>query len=245
VESGGGRGPLLPLRELREDKAGLPSAESVGLAFARSAGVTGEDKAALAQLRALPCDRVVAGLDMGSMFNPTYTGGPVRDGQIVTDAPDAILRGGARLKIPLMIGATSADLGGGHAQDKATLFASFGANAARTRAAYDPDGSAPVDALASAVGADRVVVEPARLVARLVAAQGLPAYAFRFSYVAQALRGDTHASELPYVFDTVHARYGAKATKDDVATASSTIGYWVAFARQGDPNTPVCRAGRR
>jgi para-nitrobenzyl esterase len=79
-------------------------------------------------------------------------------------------------------------------------------------------------------------------VARLVSAQGLPAYAFRFSYVAQALRGDTpgatHASELPYVFDTVHARYGAKATKDDLATASRTIAYWVAFARQGDPTTP-------
>jgi para-nitrobenzyl esterase len=242
VESGGGRGPLLPLREMRQDKPNLPSAEAVGLAFARSAGVTGEDKAALAQLRALPFDRVVAGLDMGSMFNPTYTGGPVRDGQLVTDAPDAIIRRGAQLKLPLMIGATSADLGGGRAKDKAALFAPFGAHAARAQAAYDPDGTTPVDALASAVGADRVMVEPARLVARLVSAQGLPAYAFRFSYVAQSIRneapGATHASELPYVFDTVRARYGAKATEKDLAAASSTIAYWVAFARQGDPNTP-------
>jgi para-nitrobenzyl esterase len=240
VESGGGRGALLPMREMRDDKPGLPSAEATGRAFARSVEIDSDDSAALARLRALPADRIVAGLDMGSMFNPTYTGGPVRDGHIVLDTPDVIFRRGAQLKVPLMIGATSADLGGGRARDKAALFAAFGANAARAQAAYDLDGTARLDALAGAVGADRVMVEPARMVARLVSAQGLPAYAFRFSYVAEALRGATpgatHASELPYVFDTVRARYGEKATAPDLAAADTAIAYWVAFARQGDPN---------
>jgi para-nitrobenzyl esterase len=242
VESGGGRGPLLPMRDMREDKPRLASAESVGLAFARAAGIADEDSAALARLRALPVDRIVDGLDMGALFNPTYTGGPVRDGQIVTDAPDAVIRRGANLSVPLMIGATSADLGGGRARDKAALFAAFGASAARARAVYDPSGDAPLETLASAVGADRMMLEPARLVARLVAAQGMPVYHYRFSYVAQSIRADTpgaaHATELPFVFDTVRARYAEKATQADLAAASTMIAYWVAFAKHGDPNTP-------
>jgi para-nitrobenzyl esterase len=239
VESGGGRGPLLPMRELGEDKPGLPSAESAGLAFAHGAGIDGADAAALASLRALPAERVVDGLNMGTMSGPTYAGGPIRDGAIVTDAPDAVIARGAQLKVPVMIGATSADLGMTGAGSKAELFAGFGAQAARARALYDPDGDADVGTLAAAVGADRTMVEPARLVARLVAAQGLPAYVFRFSYVAQALRQDgggaPHASELPYVFDTVRERYGS-ATAADAATARAAIGYWTAFARSGDPN---------
>lgn len=241
VESGGGRGPLLPMRDMRKDKPRLASAESVGLAFARAAGITGEDSAALASLRALPSNRIVDGLDMGSLFNPTYAGGPVRDGQIVTDTPDAIIRRGDQIKVPLIIGATSADLGGGRARDKSALFAPFGADAARAQAVYDPSGDAPLEGLASAVGADKVMLEPARLVARLVAAQGMPAYHYRFSYVAQSLRADTpgaaHATELPFVFDTVRARYADKSTQADLAMASTMIAYWVAFAKQGDPNT--------
>lgn len=249
VESGGGRGPLLPMRELRTDRPGLPSAEAVGTAFAKNAGIDGDDAAALAQLRALPASRVVDGLNMGSMFNPTYVTGPVRDGKIVIDAPDAIVRRGAQMKVPLMIGATSADLGMSGAKNKAELFDGFKGLAARAKAAYDPAGTGDFRALSSAIGADRTMVEPARLIARLVAAQGLPAYVFRFSYVAESVRmtgqgagqganeGAGHASELPFVFDTVRARYGDKTTQADLATADAAIGYWVAFAKRGDPNT--------
>jgi para-nitrobenzyl esterase len=241
VQSGGGRGALLPMREMAADKPGLPSAEAVGVAFASKAGIAGKDAAALAALRALPAEKVVDGLNMGAMFDPTYVTGPVRDGVIVTDTPDAIIRAGKQLKLPVMIGATSADLGMTQAKTKDELFATFGPLAARARAAYDPDGKADVKALTSAVGADRTMVEPARLVARLIAAQGLPAYVFRFSYVADALRKDgqgaSHASDVPYVFDTVQARYGDKTTSADLAAGKAASAYWVAFAKNGDPNT--------
>lgn len=178
---------------------------------------------------------------MGTMFDPTYVTGPVCDGTIVTAAPDAIIRRGAQLKVPVVIGATSADLGLTQAQTKTELFGALGKLAAQARAAYDPDGKSDVHALSSAVGADRMMVEPARLVARLAAAQGLPAYQFRFLYVAGFLRqegkGATRASDVPYVFDTVRARYGARTTPSDVAAGKAAIAYWVAFAKQGDPNT--------
>ena len=57
-----------------------------------------------------------------------------------------------------------------------------------------------------------MMVEPARFVVRAVAATGQRAYEYRFSYVAESLRkqwkGAPHATEIPFVFDTVAARYG-------------------------------------
>jgi para-nitrobenzyl esterase len=242
VQSGGGRGALLPMREINTDKPGLPSAESVGTAFAHAAGIDGNDANALARLRALPADRVVDGLNMGTMFNPTYVSGPVRDGKIVLDVPDAVIARGQQLKVPVMVGATSADLGRSPAKTKEELFAAFGAAADRAKAVYDPAGTASFATLAQLIGADRTMVEPARRVAQLFAAQGLPAYAYRFSYVAESIRKDSrgasHASELPFVFDTVPARYGAAATGADMTAARQALAYWVAFAKTGAPDVP-------
>ena len=85
------------------------------------------------------------------------------------------------------------------------------------------------------------MVEPARMLARLTAAAGQPTYAYRFSYVASSLRGTTkgalHATEIPFVFATVRAKYRARhdgrRTKRSRRPANA---YWAAFAKTGDPN---------
>src|SRR5205085_3228254 len=75
VESGGGLAPLMGRRYLnRADPGGASSAESAGVAFAKTVGIEGEDAAALAALRKLPADAVVAGLNMATMMTPTYAG---------------------------------------------------------------------------------------------------------------------------------------------------------------------------
>src|SRR5262249_41729942 len=78
VESGGGRSGILPMRHIGEDSGGQKSAESIGLAFAKSAGIEGEDRAALAALRKLPAAKLVNGLNMATMQaqGATYAGGP-------------------------------------------------------------------------------------------------------------------------------------------------------------------------
>src|SRR6202034_1532393 len=52
------------------------------------------------------------------------------------------------------------------------------------------------------MGADRMMIEPAREVARLLSVHQ-PVFEFRFSYVAESLRATTpgapHATEIPYV----------------------------------------------
>jgi len=90
---------------------------------------------------------------------------------------------------------------------------------------------------------DRMMIEPARFTAAIFAKQGLPAWEYRFTYVAESMRqkwkvGAPHATEIPYVFDTVAARYGDKLTPADESVARTANAYWTNFAKTGDPNGP-------
>ena len=241
VQSGGGRGPLMQTRRIAEDQPGAPSGHAIGLAFAKANGIEGEGPAALAALRALSAEKLVDGLNMASMgaARATY-GGPMQDGKIVVDASDAAYRGA---DVPVMTGATSADIGFAFARTLDEVFAPFGPRAAEARKVYDPDGSGNLRAVGYKVAMDRAMIEPARHTAKLYAARGLPAYEFRFSYVAESMRqawpmGAPHATEIPYVFDTVKAKYGKDLTEQDAAIARAANAYWVNFARSGDQSGP-------
>lgn len=204
IMSGGGRGSLMGQRSLKDDKPGLPSGEHIGVNFAASVGIQGEDAAALAKLRALPPEQVVAGLNLAGMSRldptaPTYSG-PMQDGRIVTDDPDKRYATGRFNHADLMVGATSADIGG-----------------------------------------DKTMGEPARYIGRLFAQQGQHSYVYRFSYVADSMTGEwkngaPHASDIPYFFNTVAAKYGAALTPRDAAVAKTTATYLANFAKRGDPN---------
>jgi para-nitrobenzyl esterase len=58
--------------------------------------------------------------------------------------------------------------------------------------------------------------------------------------VADSLRpkpgGAEHATEVPYLFGALDARYGAAATPKDRAMSDMFMGYFAAFAKTGDPN---------
>ena len=260
IESGGGRPLFGGSPHLHEAANGKVSAEEAGLAFAAKKGIAGTDAAALRQLRALPADSLVDGLNMASMMQAgaTYSG-PMIDGQLRLQDPDAAYRAGKQLRIPVIVGATDRDIGfGSEGKTQDELFATFGANAAAARKAYDPDGNLTVTDLAGAIDRDRMMLEPARFVARIFsrdrsAAEGIPGSAggatwgagqpvweFRFSYVAESMRsqwpGAPHASEIPFVFDTVRARYAGQLTAADEGMARKIHAYWVQFARTGDPN---------
>jgi para-nitrobenzyl esterase len=245
VESGGGRAPLLGLRKVSQDQPGLPSGETIGVAFARAHGIEGTDAAALARLRALTAAEVTDKLNMARMAADAATyAGPMIDGRIAVESPEVAYRSGRFAHVPLITGANSADLGfGTAATTKDALFESFGPAKGQAIAAFDPDGTASFAAVSQAVARDRVMIEPARFAAGAVAARGLPAYTYRFSYVAQSMQkrfpfGALHATEIPFVFDTVGVKYGAALTPRDEVVARTANAYWVNFARSGDPNGP-------
>lgn len=244
VESGGGRDALLGVRYLdKPSPHGLPSAEDLGVAFAKANGITGTDDAALAQLRALPADKVVDGLNMASMARAAATyGGPIQDGVIVTQTPQEALLSGHYWKVPLMIGANSSDIGFPRWHSLADTWAAFGPDADKAQAAFDPAKSGNVMMVGWTIAAEMMMIEPARFVASTIATAGGSSYEYRFSYVAESIRkqvpGAFHATEIPFVFDTVKAKYGAALADADEAIARQANEYWVNFAKTGNPNGP-------
>jgi para-nitrobenzyl esterase len=115
------------------------------------------------------------------------------------------------------------------------MFAPFGADKDKALRAYDPDGSNKSEAGVQLIS-DQAMGEPARLLARL-AAPVQPTYASRCSDVASSLRakekGALHATEIPFVFSTVKAKYEAAATPEDIAIGEAMNAYWAASRRPG------------
>jgi para-nitrobenzyl esterase len=244
IESGGGRDGLGGMAHLHDaGPNGQPSAESKGVAFAAAKGITNQGPAGLQQLRQLSPDDVVDKMNMATMAAaaPTYSGEMI-DGQIVLGTPQTIFLAGGQAKVPVVIGANSLDIGFSFFKTLDELYASFGPAADRARAAYNPDGTRDLRTVGAMAGADRMMLEPARFIAATVAASGQPAYEYRFSYVAKSMRkewpGAPHATEIPFVFDTVRAKYGAALDPADEATAHAANQYWGAFVRNGKPEVP-------
>lgn len=178
---------------------GLATVERIGANFAAAKGIGADDPHALDKLRALPADQVVDGMNLANRApqDPATYFGPFADGKVAVDS-GAAFASGRFAKVPVMIGATSADIGG--------------------RTGF--------------------MVAGARSLAGRLAAQGVPVYAYRFSYVADSIGkpGAQHASDIPYFFSTVDVKYGAEATKKDVAMGRAMSAYLVNFAKKGDPN---------
>lgn len=90
--------------------ASLATAQAAGLAFAAGKGIAADDPQAAAKLRALPAEQVVDGLNLAAMRGAGYSG-PVPDGRTFIDSL-AAYRAGRFAHVPVMIGATSDDIGG-------------------------------------------------------------------------------------------------------------------------------------
>ena len=247
IESGGGRDGVLTGRPLRGDRPDAPSAEAIGVNFARRYGIQGTDAAALDRLRALSAAEIVdGGQESAGPGGPVTYPGPILDGRLMVETPQTAYEAGRQPRVPLIIGSNSADFVGFiSAATKEALFAQFGDRKAEAIAAYDPDGNADLRTLLTMAGTDRVQAEPARFTARAFVARGAPAYVYRFSYVPAALReqwrnGVPHGAEIPYAFATLGASQGPFAppapTPEDQAVARAVNSYWANFARTGDPN---------
>lgn len=186
----------------------LADVEQTGIAFARARGIEANDPNTLAKLRALSADEVTDGLNLGKLFEPgprTFSS-PFADGRIAVHT-DAAYSSGHFAHVPVMIGATSADIGG-------------------------PNG---------------FMIAGARRTAALIAGQGVPVYAYRFSYVAESLgeAGAKHATDIPFFLDTADIKYGPATSARDERMARTISAYIVNFAKYGHPNGPGLPAWKR
>jgi para-nitrobenzyl esterase len=247
IESGAGRDGILTGCPMAKDGPKVMSAETIGVSFARKHGIRGADGAALAKLRALSAQDVISEGETAPFNSDTYSG-PILDGRLAVETVQSAYESGHQARVPLMIGANNADASFFvYGDTKDAVFSLFGKRKAEAMAAYDPDGSIDLKTLISLAGADRIQSEPARFTARAFTAKGVPVYVYRFSYVQEAMRqvwpdGAPHASEIPYVFDTLGtAAFGTQPlqpSREDQAVARKLNSYWVNFARTGNPNGP-------
>jgi len=92
----------------------LAAVEKIGVDFAQSKGIAPDDPQALTKLRALSADDVTDGLNMMKLFvpsGPRTFASPFADGKLAVDA-GAAYQSGNFAHVPMIIGATSADIGG-------------------------------------------------------------------------------------------------------------------------------------
>jgi para-nitrobenzyl esterase len=82
--------------------------------------------------------------------------------------------------------------------------------------------------------------EPARFAARTMTAAGNPVWLYRFTYTAESTRPvsmqQAHAGELPFLFQTLNARYPGVVTDHDRTMAKDFSTYVADFVKSGDPN---------
>lgn len=103
----GGNGEAMGQNDLKVN-------EEIGVSFAAQHGIGKDDPQALKKLRALSAEAVTEGLSMAALFAPsgprTFSS-PFVDGTISVDQMKAY-RSGKFARVPVMVGATSADMGG-------------------------------------------------------------------------------------------------------------------------------------
>jgi para-nitrobenzyl esterase len=235
IESGGGRDHWTQLNQSVGDR---PSALESGRIFARESGL--DPDADAASLRALPTRVVLGAVSLLNNSQPNYSG-PMVDGRLIVADTDLLFGGGGQARVPLLIGSNNLELGmiPGIGLMTVPTLKTFGADQARLRKLYDPDGGDKQ--LTLHLLSDVSFSEPARFYADAHAATGTPTWLYRFSYVPTARRADQagagHTDEIPYIFDTI-AAVKKNASDEDKAAARQISAYWVAFARTGNPNGP-------
>lgn len=242
IESGGGRDGVLTGRPINKDNADSyypVSAERIGVNFAARHNIKDTDATALAKLRSLPVEEIVDGGQESDGAIPIYSG-PVIDGKLVVEAAQHAYEAGRQAAVSLMIGSNSAEVSAGfvNADSKEALLNLFGNLKAAAKVVYDPDGNTAFEKMLTLVNTDKVWAEPARFTARAFTRKGSQVYVYLFSYVSPSAQqwmryGAGHASEIPYVFNSVRTVNNDK----DKGVALLMNTYWTNFAKTGNPNS--------
>ena len=157
---------------------------------------------------------------------------------LISEDVETAFAAGREAPVPLIIGSNSAEFWWMKPSDLSPYGAIDDAMTPDEQAAFLAAYGGQ-DGYDAHVLSDLVFHEPARHLARLHAANGHPAFVYRFDVVSAAMpephAGATHASERQYVFDTLTTSPWPTAEMDQQA-ASLMADYWTTFARTGSPN---------
>jgi para-nitrobenzyl esterase len=207
-------------------------------------------------LRAVPAEKLIK-KGVGSMIKRIVFM-PHHDGYLLTDTPLAMIRAGNYNKVPLMAGSNR------HEADALTMFepkiynarpSQYGKPRNRYVEVTDEENQRLVelyplseyDKPRNAYGAmltDSILGCPTYLGTASAAQHQEDVYYYRFDYddfTGGGLVGAVHAMEIVFIFDTFDRRpinllYNQKNTEEAKPLTRIIQGYWVNFAKTGDPN---------
>jgi para-nitrobenzyl esterase len=253
VMSGAGRrAPLL--RRMTGGTPDRPSADIIGEEFGRSHGIHGAGPDAVRALRDIGALTLVHDLTFYALIAKVWADDPhsgmaMIDNQIITGEPGEVLCRGEAAKVPVIVGTVALELPV-YFPPKIDPYpyAYFGADADKARKIYGQNGIVAFPF----VGMDMSMHEPARFIARSMTAAGNKAWLYRFTYVAEVEDqhvkeyGAAHAAELPFLFQTLEAKYcknatNCRVTAKDRQMSQKFSSYFANFAksRVADPNAGI------
>ena len=230
----------------------LKTAHDAGLSAAAGLGIDGHDAEALAELRALDAETVIAS-GLGS--------GAIVDGWFMPKSAHAIVEAGEHNDVPVIVGAM--------ANEGTTLYANtplrtygelvsmlseqYGDTTDALLTVYETDIKRSTKWGAQAIQADDRFVWEMRTWARAVEESGNDAYLYFFRHAPPVFRiyvperaaidmpdgptgyGAYHSGDLAYAFANTQL-VGVGWSEWDHELAHEMSEYWVNFARTGDPN---------
>jgi para-nitrobenzyl esterase len=237
-------------RHLKEPWYKLEPMEKQGERIAAALGVQ-DATDPLAALRALSPEKILEiskpsigiGGEGGNRF------GPVTDGWVIPDDINTLFEKGLQNDVPLIVGSNASE---GTIfmlntpiktvnQLQAAARALYGKYAEEVLSLYPAKDDSEVRRVLSDVTGDFGFVAGARLFARSMQSVKSRAYLYHFTKKPKGSLGETmgafHGSEIPYVFN--HLEKGiSPPDAERQALAKMMSGYWVQFAKTGDPNHP-------
>lgn len=213
----------------------------IGLALAAALGVEGEDSEAIAALRerdAAEMIQTLAGAQVMAPWRSVFV-----DGHLFPDQMRRLMEG--KTGVDFIVGST-ADEGTTLFMDvpepsleewRQSVLDGQGEHAEAFLAAYADDAAASTKTATQQMMSDAMFGWEMRTWARLATAAGNAAYLYLFNHAPDLEEygrslGAYHAAEIPYAFGNGNARWDAA----DRQVSQWMHGYWVNFAKSGDPN---------
>jgi para-nitrobenzyl esterase len=219
--------------------------------------------AAIAALRKIPAPDLLARLGKRASDWPGFT--PDIDGWVLTRWPANVFAAGDEAPIPLLIGTTSREFGGGMPIDalRAAITQASGNLAPQALALYGVEGGAASNvpnvsdpaidpiygAPAAQWSADQLFHCPITTQALWHSAAHHATYEYELDHPipGHEAEGAVHSGDLPYVFGYYPktGNIGGVFGDVDLHLADQVETYWTNFARTGDPNDGSSSLGQR
>ncbi|KAF5341405.1 hypothetical protein D9758_012277 [Tetrapyrgos nigripes] len=199
-------------------------------------------------LRSASISTLARAQEAARTFNITFRGfGPIIDGKVITDHPTASVIRGDYAKVPLIVGATSNETGGGGTDLGAALRSSFPLLDAEDIAEFEKayplsDFTSQNDRVSTATGESSLRCARESLGSLFL--RDTKAFTYRYNQPnpTQAGTAVQHAAENWMMFKGINTGTNGTGqftpmTPVEDAFAEELIAYWLSFVRTGDPNT--------